>query len=111
MPPEDAHAARAVGADAAEEITNAFVARRERQRRKKRHSGNGLPNFSETAGRKGRPQRSRATAHSLRDRRASLNGLKSLRRVFTLATCPSTPPRAIYLNCSTESATCKMQRS
>ncbi len=41
----------------AEEITNAFGASRERrQRRKKRHSGNGLPNFLETAGRKGRPR-------------------------------------------------------
>src|SRR6476661_1729002 len=110
MHPEDAHAARAVGADA-EEITNDFETGRKHRRRRKRHSGNELPNSSETAGRKGKPQRSRAMAHSHRDQRANLSGLKSLRPVFTLGTYRSTPPRAIYLSCSTVWGTCKMPRS
>src|SRR6266705_2675894 len=45
-----------------------------------------------------------------RDPRASQNGLKSRRRVSTLATCLSTPPRAISSTCSMALATCITQR-
>jgi hypothetical protein len=78
----------------------------------KRRSGSVLPNFSETAARKRKRRHNRAMARSHhRDLRASQNGLKSRRRVSTLATCLSTPPRAISSTCSTALATCKTQRS
>ena len=71
-----------------------------------------LPNFSETAARKRKRRHNRAMARSHhRDLRASQNGLKSRRRVSTLATCLSTPPRAISSTCSMALATCKTQRS
>src|SRR6266496_981087 len=53
----------------------------------------------------------RAMARNLRDQHANLNGLKLLPRGCTLVTCLSTQPRAIFLNCSTESDTFKMRRS
>ena len=58
-----------------------------------------------------RQDQARATVPSLRDRHVNLNGLKSVRRVCTLATCLSTQPRAIFLSCSTESDTSKMRKS
>src|SRR4029077_13882139 len=108
---EDARAARAVGANA-EEIKNAFGEPRNRRRRRKKLSGSVLPNFLETAARKRKRRHNRAMARSQhRDLRASQNGLKSRPRVSTLATCPSTRPRAISSSCSTALATCKTQRS
>src|SRR6266550_4441019 len=95
----------------AKQITNAFEIDRKQRRRRKKHSGNGLPNFSETEGRKEKQQRSHAMVRSPRDRRANPSALKSLRPVCTLAICRSTLPRAICLNCSTEWGTCKMPRS
>ena len=53
----------------------------------------------------------RAMARNLRDQHANLNGLKLLHRACTSVTCLSTQPRAICLNCSTESDTFKMRRS
>jgi len=57
-----------------------------------------------------RQKQARATVPSLRDRHANPNGLKSVRRVCTSATCLSTQPRATFLSCSTESDTFKMQK-
>src|SRR5437870_7429086 len=77
---------------------------------KKRHSGSELRHFLETARAQSKQQRTRATVRSLHDRHESLNESKSLRRVFTSATCLSTPPRAISSNYSTAWGTCKMRR-
>ena len=107
--PEGARVVRAGGRDAG--ATDARAIGREKRKRKKRHSGSGLWHFLETARAQSKQQRAREMVRSLHDQHENLNESKSLRRVFTSATCPSTQPRAISLNCSTVWGTCKMPRS
>src|SRR6266436_668559 len=102
----DARIVRAAVPDAVATVTR--VVSEKKRRSQKRHSGSELPHFLEMAQR--RQKQARATVHSLRDHHANLNGLKSVRRVCTLATCPSTQPRAISLTCSTESDMSKMRK-
>src|SRR5207244_11945257 len=89
--------------------TAARVVSENKRRSQKRQSGSELRHFLEMAQR-GQKQ-ARAPVPSLRDRHENLNGLKSVRRVCTLATCLSTQPKAIFLSCSTESDTFKMRKS
>src|SRR5437868_8666917 len=103
----DARIVRAAVPDAV--ATAPRVVREKKRRSQKRHSGSGLRHFLEMAHR-GQKQL-RATVPSLRDRHANLNGLKSVHRVCTLATCLSTQPQAIILSCSTDSDTFKMSKS
>src|SRR5205807_8553215 len=101
--------ARSVRAGAPDAVGATRVVSKKKRKSQKRHSGSGLPHFLEMAQR--RQEQARATVPSLRDRHVNLNGLKSVRRVSTLATCLSTQPRAIFLSCSTESDTFKMRKS
>src|SRR5438093_3011261 len=103
----DARNVRVAAPDAV--ATAPRVVNERKRRSQKRHSGSGLRHFLEMAQRGQR--QARATVPSLRDQHANLNGLKSVRRVCTLATCLSTQPRAIFLSCSTESETFKMRQS
>src|SRR6267143_4379793 len=85
-----------------------------RLHRSKKHSGNESSHFLETAATpENQRHNHRATVssnssrRSNRGQRVNLNQSKLLRRVFTLAICPSTQPRAISSSSSTASAMSK----
>jgi hypothetical protein len=88
-----------------------------RLHRSKKHSGNESSHFLETAAtHENQPHNHRATVSSnsstrgrlsTRGQRVNLNQSKLPRRVFTLAICPSTRPRAISSSSSTASAMSK----